>query len=300
MSATKPFFSIIIPTFNRASLIKRTLQSVLVQSFPDYEVIVIDDGGKDNTEHVISSLSSNKIRYFKKVNGERGAARNYGIDKAAGTYITFIDSDDLLYVNHFETAFQYLKEHQDIECYAQAYEIKDAETNAVITQAYHSTNELINNQVIKGNFLSCFGVFVRKEVLEAFRFEDDRKFAGTEDWLLWLQLAARYPFYYNNKITGAMLEHNSRSVLSFNEESLKYRTEFLKAKLLSDPAFVEKFGRGAVNKIYAHMLSYSSLHLAMSKQKKKAVQYWLKAGKTHLSELFTRRTLAITKKLIFS
>ena len=97
-------FSIIIPTYNRAHLILKTLESVKNQSFVDYELIIVDDGSSDNTKEVVNKfILDNKLsnwHYFNKVNGERGAARNYGIEKATGLYVTFLDSDDLIYSNH--------------------------------------------------------------------------------------------------------------------------------------------------------------------------------------------------------
>src|SRR5437868_10948529 len=98
------FFSIIIPTYNRASVIKKTIDTTLNQSYPGYEVIVVDDGGTDNTEEVIRAIGNNKITYYKKENAERAAARNYGAAMAKGDYLTFVDSDDLLYQNYLETA----------------------------------------------------------------------------------------------------------------------------------------------------------------------------------------------------
>lgn len=299
MSSTNPYFTIIIPTYNRAHLIKRTLESVLAQTFADYEVLVIDDGGRDNTEEVVKSLKSDKVFYFRKENGERGAARNFGWEKAKGVYVTFLDSDDVVYANHLDEANRFFTHKPEAACYAQAYEIRTAEKGELLVKAYQSKTSTINKDIIQGNFLSCFGVFVKKEVLRDVRFEEERRFAGTEDWLLWLQLAARFQFYYNNKVTGAMLEHDHRSVLSFSEESLKYRADFLKAKLGSDEAFIQMFKAGIVNKIYAHMLSYSSLHLAMNGNKMKALTYWFKAVTFNIGEVFTRRSLAITKKLIF-
>jgi glycosyltransferase involved in cell wall biosynthesis len=299
MSSTNPYFTIIIPTYNRAHLIKQTLSSVLAQTFADYEVLIIDDGGRDNTEEVVKSLNSAKVFYFRKENGERGAARNFGWEMAKGIYVTFLDSDDVVYPCHLEEAHRFLTRKPETTCYAQAYEIKTADKGELLVRAYQSKTSTINKEIIKGNFLSCFGVFVKREVLRDVRFEEERRFAGSEDWLLWLQLAARFPFYYNNEVTGAMLEHDHRSVLSFSEESLQYRAEFLKARLTIDDAFIQMFKEGIVNKIYAHMLSYSSLHLAMNGNKKKALTYWLKAVTFNIGEVFTRRSLAITKKLIF-
>ena len=78
MRETSPFFSIIIPTYNRAALIGKTLRSVQEQSFKSFEVIVVDDGGKDDTKEVLLGLEDDRICYYWKENGERGAARNFG------------------------------------------------------------------------------------------------------------------------------------------------------------------------------------------------------------------------------
>src|SRR5438105_3528298 len=104
-------FSIIIPTYNRAAFITSTVQSVLQQTYGNFEVIVVDDGSTDNTEEIISNISHQQLFYFKKDNAERGAARNFGVQKAKGDYITFLDSDDLLMSHHFATAAAYIKEN---------------------------------------------------------------------------------------------------------------------------------------------------------------------------------------------
>lgn len=294
------FFSLIIPTYNRASLIGDTLCSALDQIYPLYEVIVIDDGGNDNTQEIIDNLGSEKIKYYKKKNGERGAARNFGWQVARGDYVTFLDSDDLLYNNYFEVASNFILQEDYPTCFAQSYEIKDGLTKAVKTKAYHTPNKTINNEIVSGNFISCFGVFLKKELIEQACFEEDRLFAGTEDWLLWLQLAARYPFLFNNKITGAMIEHDNRSVRSFDEKSLVYRTEQLRKKLEDDPYFVQQFGAKTIDHVYAHMLSYTSLHLAMSRKRGDALKYLVKSIGINAKEIFTKRSLAIFKKILFS
>ena len=95
-------FSIIVPTYNRAHLISSTLDSILSQTYTDFELLIIDDGSTDNTEEVVQKYLSDKVLYFKKTNGERSAARNYGTSKARGEYLNWIDSDDLIYTNHLE------------------------------------------------------------------------------------------------------------------------------------------------------------------------------------------------------
>lgn len=89
-----PFFSVIIPVFNREKLIEKTLSSVLNQTFRDFEVIVIDDGSTDGTLGVLSRFSD-EIRILHQKNSGPGAARNASIEQATGHYIAFLDSDDL-------------------------------------------------------------------------------------------------------------------------------------------------------------------------------------------------------------
>jgi glycosyltransferase involved in cell wall biosynthesis len=89
-----PFFSVIIPTYNRAALLREALDSVFAQIHTDYEVLVVDDGSKDVTSSVVASYGD-RVRYFQQQNQGPGSARNLGIKYAAGEYIAFLDSDDL-------------------------------------------------------------------------------------------------------------------------------------------------------------------------------------------------------------
>src|SRR6218665_334920 len=94
--------SIIIPTYNRAHLIEKTILSILNQTSSNFEVIVVDDGSTDNTEEVVSKFLSETFRYFKIPNSERGAARNHGTSHAIGDYVNWFDSDDEMLPNHVE------------------------------------------------------------------------------------------------------------------------------------------------------------------------------------------------------
>ena len=293
-----PFFTIIVPSYNRADLIGKTIESILQQQFSNFELIVVDDGSSDNTDEVVKAFQDDRFFYFKKENGERGATRNYGIRLSKGRYITFIDSDDLLYPNSLQNAYDNLLNLEYPQCFAQAFEVIDVDSSKQLQAPASFETNTINEQLIEGNFLGCIGVFVKNEVLQQLNFEEDRMFAGTEDWLLWLQLSARFPFYFSNVVCACMIEHQNRSVLSFSEEKLLYRSNHLKDKLLEDNIFVERYGLKVVHGIFAHMLSYTALHLAMSGKKGRAIKYLIDAGKANFSELFKRRTLGIFKTIL--
>ncbi|MBK8625159.1 MAG: glycosyltransferase family 2 protein [Saprospiraceae bacterium] len=101
-----PLFSIIIPTYNRAHIIHRPIESILAQTFTDWELIIVDDGSTDDTKAVVDSYPDERIRYVWQENQERSAARNHGIRLAKGEWICFQDSDDEYLTNHLQVLNQ--------------------------------------------------------------------------------------------------------------------------------------------------------------------------------------------------
>jgi GT2 family glycosyltransferase len=89
-----PFFSIVIPTYNRSGLLRETLDTVFAQELTDYEVLVIDDGSTDDTQQVLAGYGE-RVRALRQQNQGQGVARNLGIQHATGEYVVFLDSDDL-------------------------------------------------------------------------------------------------------------------------------------------------------------------------------------------------------------
>lgn len=104
------FFTICIPTYNRASTISRTLDSLVEQSFHDFEILVVDDGSVDNTHEIVEKYNSLlDIKYISKGNGGKHTALNVGIELAQGTFFIILDSDDWLFPDTLEKVFNYCK-----------------------------------------------------------------------------------------------------------------------------------------------------------------------------------------------
>jgi glycosyltransferase involved in cell wall biosynthesis len=108
-----PFFSVILPTYNRAHLIERAILSVTGQTFKDWELIIVDDGSTDNTAETVAKFTDTRIKYVYQTNQERSAARNTGIKSSTGKFVCFIDSDDFWYPNHLETLEQKIVEQKE-------------------------------------------------------------------------------------------------------------------------------------------------------------------------------------------
>ena len=109
-----PFFSIILPTFNRSNIIIDSIESVCNQSFENWELIVIDDGSTDNTQAIIKDKinEDSRIKYLFQINSERSVARNNGIKNSKGQYICFIDSDDFFEENYLKALYKFIQKNE--------------------------------------------------------------------------------------------------------------------------------------------------------------------------------------------
>ncbi|PSR52064.1 hypothetical protein AHMF7605_00285 [Adhaeribacter arboris] len=291
-----PFFTVVIPTYNRASFIEKSIQSVLKQNFQDFEIIVVDDGSTDNTEEVVSAINSDKVIYHKKVNEERAVARNTGAKLGRGKYVNYFDSDDLLYPNHLEEAYKLIQQYKDPEFFHLGYDIKDPKGK--ILSVVNSLSGTLNDKLIKGNFLSCNGVFLRRDVALQHPFNTDRDLSASEDYELWLRLAAIYPLRFSNVITSTVVNHELRSVLVINKDKLIRRKSLFMKYLWEDEAVRNKYSKYK-DLVLADGYTYTALHLALTKKhRSSAMWYLVKSIFVRPATLSTRRFWATLKNII--
>ncbi|MFI5203016.1 MAG: glycosyltransferase family 2 protein [Flavobacteriales bacterium] len=291
-------FSIVIPTFNRAHCLGETIQSALAQTYPNVEIIVIDDGSTDNTESLVKSFSHSGVLYYKIENGERGAARNYGARVANGKYVNFLDSDDVLYPNHVSVAAHLVQANTTLPFFHLGYDVKDSAGNLIKRMNAFEKN-IEREMIYNGNLLSCNGVFLDREVALANPFVENRELSGSEDYELWLRLLAKYTLVCSNEITSTVIDHDERSVVGMNKEKLIRRTEYLIKSLSSNDLFMKKFGQ-FMNVLKANNYSYISLHLALTgRNKVHVLKYLFCAMFSRPGFLLTRQFLAIAKHFFF-
>ena len=290
--SSQPFFSVIIPTYNRAHLIGHTLATVLEQTFGDFEVIVVDDGSNDATAKVVQALTDPRIRYVFQENGERSKARNNGTGKAAGKYITFLDSDDCFYADHLAKAKELIEQHADSVFFHMRYELVKPGSKREMPVLKGD----LNRQLAGGNFMSCNAVFLRSEVAKTNLFNESLD--AMEDWELWLRIAAQHKLAYAPVITSAIIEHDSRSVLQIDKGKLiRMVTTFL-AAVKANRQVVQYYEKD-MSKLISSCYTYISLHIALTKKDRlPAVRYLLKGISAHPGALFQRRTLAIFRHLL--
>jgi glycosyltransferase involved in cell wall biosynthesis len=296
MQNSTPSFSIIIPTFNRESFIKKTVESALQQSVENFEVIIVDDGSTDNTEKMISTMTHPKLRYFKKSNEERAVARNFGVRMAKSEYITFLDSDDLLRPNHLEVACGIVNEFGRPPIFHLGHDVIDP--NGKLVKRWKPLPDPVNDKLVEGNFLSVMGVFVQKQIMIENPFNENREMSGAgEDYELWLRLAARYPIRTFPVSTSLIVNHEARGVLTASIKSLLTRNELLKKCWQEDEVVMKRYGR-KMNIVYSYLELYVALHLAISGHRSLGWKQLFLSFKSHPLVILNYRFWVVIKKLI--
>lgn len=290
--------SIVVPTYNRALLLPATLASLQAQQNRDFEIIIVDDGSTDNTEGAVQAYLNSYTRYVKKENAERAAARNYGAMLATGRYINFFDSDDLALSNHTAEAALLIDSLNDPEWLHLAFEWVTPQ-GTVFRKVNQYRGQTLNEQLAAGNLLSCNGVFVRRDIILQHPFNEDRALSASEDYELWLRLAARYPLHYSNTITSQVVDHEMRSVRIINGQRLIDRLERFLRYVQLDPQVVNYYGR-RIRLIRMDAWSYIALHLAAQRRWKfTSLRYLRRASMQSLRLLLTKRFYATVKNWLF-
>jgi glycosyltransferase involved in cell wall biosynthesis len=286
------FFSVVIPTYNRAKFIHNTISSVLVQDEEDFEVIVVDDGGTDNTEEIIQSLGDPRVRYFHKNNEERGAARNFGARQARGTFISFLDSDDHFYPVHLSEARKFISDNPGVKVFHLAYDYKD-ESGRLIKRFLQQ--KPVSETIINANTLSCNGVIVERSLFLDNPFIEERTI---EDWELWIRLASRYTFLHSNSVTSVVVEHQQRSVISRDPDRIKAEVDLF-CQRVSGNQHNRTFYGPRIREATATAKTYCALHIAMTGTHKSSAWRYLREGiSDSASQIFTKRFVVTVLYLV--
>ena len=191
-SAARPPVSVVIPTYNSADTIAGAIESVLAQTYSDFEILVIDDGSTDHTEDVVRQFGD-RVRYFKQENQGVSAARNSGIEKSVGKYIAFLDSDDLWCPEKLAEEIPLLDAHPELGLVYCDWTVVSDET--VLQSSYHEelrpARGYIFSELVQRGFILTSGVVVRRECLDDVgHFDKSLKVA--EDYELWLRISYRW------------------------------------------------------------------------------------------------------------
>lgn len=204
--------SVIIPLYNKERQIRATLESVLNQSYTDFEIVVVDDGSTDGSTAIVESVQDARLRLIRQENGGVSAARNRGIREARGEYVAFLDADDLWELDFLKTLHQLSVEYPSCSVYACNYDFvsPDGTHRPTIIRRLPFTGE---HGILSNYFevASCShpplwtsALMVRKEALQAIRGFPLGIKSG-EDLLTWARLACRFPIAYSKRVLASFI-----------------------------------------------------------------------------------------------
>ncbi len=229
-----PLVSVIIPTFNRAYLLKKAIYSVLNQTYKNFEIIIVDDGSTDNTEELIRGFENEKIRYFKlEHTGLPAVVRNKGIEECHGELIAFLDSDDFWIPNKLELQIRAFKNHENILLVASRRIILPDKITYHLN--YQKRGVVSFRELIRRNVIPTSSVIIRREVIEKVgKFDEDYRLRSGQDFSYWLDILS-----YRDKsilILKAPLiifrVHDKTLTFERRQESDFFKDSFYKRKYL--------------------------------------------------------------------
>jgi glycosyltransferase involved in cell wall biosynthesis len=296
---TYPFFSVVIPTYNRAGFIVKTLRSVLAQTYAHREVIVVDNCSTDNTAELLEPFArAGQIRFIQhERNYERSRSRNTGMSAAQGDFLTLLDSDDLMYPTCLEDAARFALDNPSVKLFQSLAEVVDESGEVVYRMPYPPLRDRLK-AISEGNFMSCIGDFLSREIYQAYRFDEDPSMPGLEDWDFWLRVLADHEVARLEKVNSGILQHGGRSVNNQDIERLQKGFARMLARLGGDPHLSAVY-RPYLRRIRATCELYLATLSNSGKLHGAALKFLARAAATDPRVVPTRRFARLSQIALF-
>ncbi|MBA6341506.1 glycosyltransferase [Colwellia sp. MB02u-10] len=213
--------SVVVPVYNGAEYLEKTVESILAQDYENIELILVDDGSVDNSKAIISQLVAQapRIKPFFNSNGGVAHARNFGIAQAKGDFIAFCDQDDLWLPSKLSQQMPLFSNNKVGLVYCGAitdYILYKRQSRSGFKNKYKGK---VFEQLVQLNMLTCCTAVVRKSDLQQVDgFDDDRALMGVDDWHLWLKLAMVCEFDFVAEHLAVHVFHGDN--YSLNDEKM--------------------------------------------------------------------------------
>ena len=228
-----PFFSVVIPLYNKENYISQTLKTVLGQTFADFEIVIINDGSTDASEEIVRSFQDSRINYFSTKNQGAAAARNLGIEKATSPYIAFLDADDLWFENHLEELKNLIERFPNAGMYANRYQLIFKKGTTYQPSFFGIADDY--EGVVKDYFASSLHYAIASSISIAIPksiFAEVGNFkqyiSSGQDTDMWIRIALHSKIIIGNKLTSSYLHfiEGSLSKTAILEKKIKRFDEY--------------------------------------------------------------------------
>jgi glycosyltransferase involved in cell wall biosynthesis len=279
-----PAVSVILPNYNYGGFIGQTIQSILDQSYTDWEAVIVDDGSKDNSVEVIEAMVCKdpaRLKLVRRPNGGLPAARNTALPHCRGRYIAFLDSDDLWHKDYLKTVVGHLeKDPSKMAVYTNA-ELFRSDTDKTIGSWFGplshrkaSSGRCAADLFTRGNFIPIVTALIRREVIdEAGKF--DERFRVGEDWDFWLRVTARYEMDYLPKVLCRIRRHSAN--LSFYPLHSFNCLRIYKKILRLHPELADRMGFDRLRRSWYHAYYEAGRSLTLQGKLRRARKFFRKA-----------------------
>ena len=241
----EPMVSVVLPTYNRPEELAKSLKSIFDQTFRDFEIIVVNDGGEDVQKVIDSFEQKDKIVYLAhKRNRGVAAARNTAIRKARGRFIAYLDDDDLYYPDHLRAAAEVLSGGEYKVVYTTSHEVVQTwmtDRYVTIDKRVAFDSDFDGSKLLVGNYIPTLTIVHDKSILgETGLFDETLKVH--EDWDLWIRLSRKHAFYHIGRITASYTTRLPNTSLrrdrrAFLDSAKKIHSRY--SRLISDPQLLE-------------------------------------------------------------
>jgi len=272
-----PAVSVLIPSYNHARFLAQTIESILSQSYADFELIIIDDGSIDNSREIIQQYSERDERikcWFHEQNKGIAYTLNEGLQRAQGKYIALLGSDDLWFRDKLEKQVALLEKNENLIVWSEG-EIIDAAgkaTGELFTQRHHATKKRksgdIFEELLKGNYIFGSSLILNRKNAVRIKFNESLKYLN--DFLFEVECAEKYPFYFISTPLAQYRIHGENI-------TLKDKGGWLRDSLFIHERFLEKYGDRVSPSLKRVLFLKYSVALVPFGEKKKAIGYVLRA-----------------------
>lgn len=244
--------SVVLTCYNGARWISEAIESILAQTYEDFELLVIDDGSTDNSKKIVASYHDHRVRYIYQKNRGFSAAVNRGIKESSGSLIGFIGQDDLWMPKKLELQARYFSEHKDIGIvHSNYYVINSRERIIGVIKAkvpVSSAKQEVVTRLFLNNFIGFETVLVKRKCFDEVGFLDERM-VGFSDHDMWLRIAGSFNIGYLDLLLVKKRDHGFR--LSRVREETVLRDEFLVVKKAIDTyPFLKRLERKKLAPLY--------------------------------------------------
>ncbi|WP_067148852.1 glycosyltransferase family 2 protein [Pseudotamlana agarivorans] len=280
-----PYFSVVIPLYNKEKYIEATLLSVFNQTFKNFEIIIINDGSQDNSIAIVQTLNDPRIKLYSIENQGVSFARNLGIKNASSNYIALLDADDQWYPNHLQTMHDLIVDFPNKGLYCSRYEFvfknKIAKKSKLkdIPELYRGPITDFFSSNLFDPIIHTSAAVIPKHIFSEVNFFDTNLKSG-QDTYLWIQIALKHDIVISNAISSKFVKYANSLSKSQHTKGRIFILDKFKKQEENNSAFhkymdMNRYAMALDYKLHNQQALSHSIYKAINKKNLNSKQKWL-------------------------